>query len=228
VAQHEDISSDYVYAPETIIKAYALGVFPMAESASSKTIQFYEPKRRGIIPIDPPHIPRRLLRQVRQSDWLVTINKDFRSVIKGCAECTQKRQDSWINDEIIRLYLALHKMGFATSFEVWDQSENQLIGGLYGIQLGGVFFGESMFSRQSNASKIALAHLMARLFYGGFSLLDAQFANDHLKQFGLVEVSRAAFQKRLQAALGQHPDFPSLIPDKIIFDHLRQARSVTS
>lgn len=220
------MSPSYIYAPETIIKAYSLGVFPMARSREDETIHFYEPQQRGILPINPPHIPRRLLRTLRQTSWQVTINADFRSVINGCAEITPTRKDSWINDEIIRLYLALHKMGFAHSIEVWDKSE--LIGGLYGIRLGSAFFGESMFSRRSNASKIALAHLMARLFYGGFTLLDAQFTNDHLLQFGLMEIPKHAFQEQLQKALKHSANWPIDIDADIIFDHLVQARTVTS
>ncbi len=216
----------YIYAPETIIKAYMLGVFPMAESKQAQGIHFYEPQQRGILPISPPHIPRSLLKLCRRTPWQVTVNQQFRSVIESCAEVTDERTDSWINADIIRLYLALHKMGFAHSFEVWDR--DLLIGGLYGIQLGGAFFGESMFSRRSNASKIALAHLMARLFYGGFKLLDAQFANDHLRQFGLLEISRDAFQTRLKEALACHPDLPFGIPDADVFDYLRQLRTVTS
>ena len=220
------MSDAYIYAPETIIKAYSLGVFPMAESRDDGALHFYEPQQRGILPINPPHIPRRLLRLVRQTGWQVSINTDFRAVIEGCAEQTESREDSWINAEIIRLYLALHKMGFAYSFEVWE--EQALIGGLYGIKLGSAFFGESMFSRRSNASKIALAHLMARLYYGGFTLLDAQFANDHLLQFGLIEIPKQAFQKQLQTALARPAELPMDIDSEIIFTHLAQAKTVTS
>ena len=220
------MSTAYIYAPETIIKAYSLGVFPMAESREDGAIHFYEPQLRGILPIQPPHIPRRLLRSVRQTSWDVTINQDFRAVIEGCAEVTKTRKDSWINTEIIRLYLALHKMGFAHSFEVWEG--DALIGGLYGIRLGSAFFGESMFSRRSNASKIALAHLMARLYFGKFKLLDAQFANDHLRQFGLIEIPKKDFQEQLQAALAQPADLAFDSDDKVIFDHLAQAKTLAS
>lgn len=220
------MSDAYIYAPETIIKAYSLGVFPMAESRDDGALHFYEPQQRGILPINPPHIPRRLLRLVRQTGWQVSINTNFRAVIEGCAEQTESREDSWINAEIIRLYLALHKMGFAYSFEVWE--EQALIGGLYGIKLGSAFFGESMFSRRSNASKIALAHLMARLYYGGFTLLDAQFANDHLLQFGLIEIPKQAFQKQLQTALARPAELLMDIDSEIIFAHLAQAKTVTS
>ena len=220
------MNTPYIYAPETIIKAYSLGVFPMAASKQDAEIHFYEPQMRGIIPITPPHIPRRLLRTVRQTKWHVTLNSDFRAVIENCAAITPTRKDSWINAEIIRLYLALHKMGFAHSVEVWE--EEHLIGGLYGIRLGGAFFGESMFSHRSNASKIALAHLMARLFYGGFTLLDAQFANDHLLQFGLIEISKTRFQEQLQNALNQPAELPLKTQANVIFDYFKQAKTVTS
>lgn len=216
----------YVYSPETIIKAYSLGVFPMAESRLSSDIRFYDPDWRGIIPINPPHIPRRLLREVKKTTWQISINKDFRAVIENCAAETTARKETWINPDIKRLFLALHKMGFAHSLEVWD--EGQLIGGLYGVCLGAVFFGESMFSRQSNASKIALCHLMARLYYAGFELLDAQFTNEHLRQFGLIEISRDEFHSRLKKALKKHSGLPLRISNQEIFAYFLQAKTVTS
>ena len=220
------MSNAYIYAPETIIKAYSLGVFPMAESREDGAIHFYEPLLRGILPIAPPHIPRRLLRLVRQTSWRVTINQDFRAVIEGCAEPTESRADSWINPEIIRLYLALHKMGFAHSVEVWDG--DALIGGLYGVRLGRAFFGESMFSRRSNASKIALTHLIARLYYAGYTLLDAQFSNDHLMQFGLEEIPKEIFKARLAEALSAPAAFPSDISEDVALAYLAQVRTDTS
>ena len=216
----------FIYAPETIIKAYSLGVFPMASAHDAEEIYFYEPDWRGVLPLSPPHIPRRLLRFVRQTDWTVTVDKDFRAVIQGCSEIRPERQDSWINPEIKRLYLSLHKLGFAHSVEVWKDTD--LIGGLYGIHLGSAFFGESMFSRRSNASKLALAHLMARLYYAGFSLLDAQFSNDHLLQFGLIEISKQQFQNQLKTALETHADWPVSATEAEIFSHFAQARRVTS
>ena len=192
------MSETYIFAPETLIKAYSLGVFPMALSHDSPEIHFFEPDERGIIPINPPHIPRRLLRLVKQRPYEIRYNTAFHEVITQCAAITETRDDSWINSTIIELYVALHAMGFAHSVEVWDG--DRLVGGLYGVKLGRAFFGESMFSRVSNASKIALTHLMARLHYGGFTLLDAQFANDHLTQFGLIEISKEDFQERLSVA----------------------------
>ncbi len=198
------MARSYVYAPETIIKAYALGLFPMAQSHSSSEIRFYDPDMRGLIPLDNSlgnglHIPRRLQRRVRQHPFEVSINQDFAAVITACADRNSTRTDTWINAEIRQLYIALHKMGFAHSVEVWHKGK--LVGGLYGVRLRAAFFGESMFSRQTDASKIALVHLMARLRRGGFQLLDAQFSNEHLKQFGTIDVPRVEFQQRLVDAL---------------------------
>ena len=214
------MSKDYIFAPETLIKAYSLGVFPMAMAKDDPELHFFEPDIRGVIPIMPPHIPRRLLRQVKQARYHIRYNTAFAKVIWHCAEVTPQRADSWINDEIITLYIALHKMGFAHSVEVWEG--DALIGGLYGVKLGSVFFGESMFSRKSNASKIALAHLMARLHYGGFSLLDAQFPNDHLAQFGLLEMPKDIFQTALQAGMRQEADLALATGEDVMIDHLIQ------
>ena len=216
----------FIYSPETIIKAYSIGVFPMAAAHDADDIYFYEPDIRGIIPIRPPHIPKKLLKLVRHTQWNVTLDRDFRGVIEGCAEIREGRKDSWINPEIKRLYLSLHKMGFAHSIEVWDAQ--QLIGGLYGIHLGSVFFGESMFSRVSNASKLALAHLMARLYHSGFSLLDAQFSNSHLMQFGLIDIPKDQFRSLLNDALQTHRDWPFIATANDVFAYLAQERRVTS
>ena len=174
------MADQHIYSPETIIKAYSLGLFPMADSHDSLGIRFYDPDQRALIPIDNTlgrgvHIPRRLQRQVRQAPYAVTINQDFTAVIDACATLSDQREDTWINRDIRRLYIALHKMGFAHSIEVW--LDGALVGGLYGVALRAAFFGESMFTRKSDASKIALVHLMARLRHGRFLLLDAQFTN---------------------------------------------------
>ena len=201
----------FAFSPETLIKAYSLGVFPMAESADSRDIRFYDPEVRALIPLawregarHEFHLPRRLARTVRQRRFTVTINRDFASVIDECAALKNGRQDTWINRDIRQLYVALHRLGFAHSVEVWR--EEQLVGGLYGVALRSAFFGESMFSRRTDASKIALVHLVARLRAGGFRLLDAQFANDHLQQFGIFEVTREQFQQWLQLALATSAD----------------------
>jgi leucyl/phenylalanyl-tRNA--protein transferase len=203
------MADHYIYSPETIIKAYSLGLFPMADSHDSVEIKFYDPDRRALIPIDGSlgggvHIPRRLQRRVRQAPFEVSINQDFTAVIDACAAPSDQRTDTWINKDIRQLYIALHKMGFAHSIEVW--SNGALIGGLYGVALRAAFFGESMFSRQRDASKIALVHLMARLWNGGFLMLDVQFTNDHLTQFGVTEIDRVDFQGRLAAALASDGD----------------------
>jgi leucyl/phenylalanyl-tRNA--protein transferase len=203
------MSQTYAFAPETLIKAYALGVFPMADAHDSDDIRFYDPEVRALIPLDDSvgngmHIPRRLVRTVRKQAYKVTIDHDFPAVIKGCAELADGRTDTWINKDIQALYIALHKMGFAHSIEVWD--DNRLVGGLYGVALRAAFFGESMFSRTTDASKIALVHLMARLKTGGFHILDAQFTNPHLVQFGITEISRDAFQEKLAKAMTASAD----------------------
>jgi len=198
----------------------------MAMSRTDVGFQFYAPDKRAILPIHPPHIPRSLIRFIRKMSWKVCFDQDFKAVIEQCAAPTPDRPDSWINKDIIRLYLALHKMGFAHSVEIWDKDD--LIGGLYGVHIGSVFFGESMFSRRSNASKAALAHLMARLYYAGFSILDAQFMNDHLTQFNITEIDRIVFEKQLAQAIKNHIPFPVQIDESIVFDHLAQAKTLTS
>ena len=199
----------FAFSPETLIKAYALGVFPMADSADSREIKFYDPDIRALIPLawqegarHEFHLPRRLARTVRNQPFTVTINRNFAAVIDECAALRDGRKETWINRDIRQLYVALHRLGFAHSLEVWK--EDRLVGGLYGVALRAAFFGESMFSRRTDASKVALVHLVARLRFGGFRLLDAQFTNDHLLQFGIHEIGRERFQARLADALA-HP-----------------------
>ncbi|HAO56879.1 MAG TPA: leucyl/phenylalanyl-tRNA--protein transferase [Alphaproteobacteria bacterium] len=201
----------FAFSPETLIKAYSLGVFPMADSADSQDIRFYDPDVRALIPLGwhdgrkPEfHLPRRLARTVKRHPFMVTFDRDFAGVITQCAAPSQTRADTWINADIRALYIALHKLGFAHSVEVWEGK--QLVGGLYGVALRAAFFGESMFSRRTDASKIALVHLVARLRTGGFELLDAQFSNDHLLQFGIYELPRERFQQRLAHALSLSAD----------------------
>ena len=201
----------FAFSPETLIKAYSLGVFPMADSADSHEIKFYDPEARALIPLawregarHEFHIPRRLARTIRRQPFTVTINRDFATVIDECAAIRDGRKDTWINRDIRQLYVALNRLGFAHSVEVWE--DKTLVGGLYGVALRAAFFGESMFSRRTDASKIALVHLVARLRAGGFRLLDAQFTNDHLMQFGIHEISRDRFQTRLADALAAAGD----------------------
>jgi leucyl/phenylalanyl-tRNA---protein transferase len=194
--------------PEVLLKAYACGIFPMAESAEDPTLFWVEPEWRGVIPLDRFHCPRRLRRTVRQDVFEVRADTDFQGVIDGCAAPAVGRRKTWINTRIRRLYGALFTRGNCHTVECWQGG--RLVGGLYGVVLGGAFFGESMFSRRTDASKVALVHLVARLRAGGFSLLDAQFITDHLAQFGAEEMSRDDYADVLEAALQQSADFHAL------------------
>ncbi len=185
-----------------MLRAYRAGLFPMAESRWGDRLYWLDPERRGVIPLDARfHLSRRLLRTVLKGPFTVTADADFAAVIAGCAAPGPGREDTWINSEIEQLFLALHHQGHAHSVEVWE--EGALVGGLYGVVLGAAFFGESMFSRVRDASKVALVHLVARLRLGGFTLLDAQFQTEHLAQFGAHELPRADYKRRLAHAVGQ-------------------------
>jgi leucyl/phenylalanyl-tRNA---protein transferase len=185
--------------PRVLLKAYACGIFPMAESAEDNALYWIEPEWRGILPLDRVHIPQRLARTIRKGGFEVRIDNDFEAVIEGCAAPSSGRRSTWINARIRGLYRELFAMGHCHTVEVWQ--DGKLIGGLYGVHLGRAFFGESMFSKARDASKIALVYLIARLKYGGFELLDTQFLTDHLARFGGIEVSRAEFQRLLEGAL---------------------------
>ena len=191
--------------PELLLQAYAVGVFPMAETRDESRLFFVDPDHRGILPLDDFHIPRRLARTLRQGKFTIRYNHDFASVLQLCAEAAPDRPNTWINLEIERLYNVLHERGQCHSVECWH--EGKLVGGLYGVALGGAFFGESMFSRARDASKIALCHLVARLRAGGFVLLDTQFITDHLAQFGTIEVARPVYKQQLQAAISTAATF---------------------
>jgi len=182
--------------PEMLLNAYAQGFFPMADSRDSKELHWYFPERRGIIPLDGFHIPASLAKFLKHSPFTLTMDKAFREVITACAT---REDGTWINDTIIDLYCELHAMGFAHSVETWNGKN--LAGGLYGVSLGRAFFGESMFSRETNASKIALVYLVEYLKNNGYLLLDTQYVNDHLKQFGVIEIARAEYLEKLKAAL---------------------------
>jgi leucyl/phenylalanyl-tRNA---protein transferase len=192
--------------PELILRAYAAGVFPMAESADSEEIFWLDPEQRAILPLQNFHLPHRLKRTLRAETFEVACDRAFPDVIQRCAEATTVRPSTWINPELQKIYSALHSRGYAHSVESWCQG--QLMGGLYGVALGGAFFGESMFSRATDASKVALAHLVARLKLGGFTLLDIQFVTPHLKQFGATTISRAAYHGALAAALTRNGSWP--------------------
>jgi leucyl/phenylalanyl-tRNA--protein transferase len=194
--------------PQVLLKAYSCGIFPMAESADDPALYWIEPQHRGILPLDAAHVPRRLARTVRTTPYRVSIDQDFESIIDGCAASRPGRRSTWINDRIRRLYRDLFDLGHCHTVEV--RHEGRVVGGLYGVALGGAFFGESMFSYARDASKVAMVHLIARLVAGGFTLLDTQFVTDHLRQFGTIEVDRGEFQRRLEAALAGKGDFLAL------------------
>jgi leucyl/phenylalanyl-tRNA--protein transferase len=198
--------------PEVLLKAYACGIFPMAESADDPALYWIEPELRGIIPLDTFHDPPPQARTVRTTGLVVRVNRDFEGVIAGCAEPKRDRARTWINGRIRRIYRALYAHGHCHSVEVYDGAE--LVGGLYGVSLGRVFFGESMFHRARDASKIALVHLIARLKAGGYKLLDTQFVTDHLRTFGAVEVPKRRYHRLLEEALIGEGDFGSLPLDR--------------
>lgn len=191
--------------PEVLLRAYACGIFPMAESVDDPTLFWVEPERRGVIPLDGFRVASRLARTVRSDSFSVTVDTAFRAVIDGCAEPQPDRDNTWINRRIRELYVALHELGYCHSVEVWQNGD--LVGGLYGVRLGRAFFGESMFHRVRDASKVALVHLVARLIAGGFTLLDTQFVTDHLRTFGATEVPRRHYRMLLDDALKGHADF---------------------
>jgi leucyl/phenylalanyl-tRNA---protein transferase len=191
--------------PEVLLKAYACGIFPMAENADDAALYWIEPELRGIIPLDSFHVPARLARTVRAERFTVVCNRDFEGVIEGCAEPGPGRARTWINGRIRTLYRKLYDIGHCHTVEVYDK--DTLVGGLYGVSLGRTFFGESMFHRARDASKIALVHLVARLRAGGFKLLDTQFITPHLKTFGATEVQRRQYHKLLADALVGEADF---------------------
>jgi leucyl/phenylalanyl-tRNA--protein transferase len=192
--------------PDLLLRAYAEGIFPMAERRDSASLYWVSPDNRGIIPLDGFHVPHRLARTVRSGRFQVTADAAFGEVIRACAAPgVGDRRQSWINDEIVALYSALHDQGHAHSIEC--RRDGKLVGGLYGVRLGAAFFGESMFSRERNASKVALVHLVTRLKAGGFTLLDAQFLTEHLSQFGAREIPRDQYLDLLYAAVGKTANF---------------------
>src|SRR5690349_19016095 len=194
--------------PEVLLKAYACGIFPMAESADDPALYWIEPEVRGIIPLDGFHLSARLARTVRTTAFVVHVDRDFEAVIEGCAEPKPDRNRTWINARIRRIYRALFERGHCHTVEVYEGAE--LVGGLYGVSLGRAFFGESMFHRARDASKIALVHLVARLKAGGYRLLDTQFVTDHLRTFGAVEVPKWRYHRLLEEALIGEADFGAL------------------
>ncbi|MEO9778766.1 MAG: leucyl/phenylalanyl-tRNA--protein transferase [Sedimentitalea sp.] len=187
--------------PELLLRGYTIGIFPMAEHRDDAEIFWVDPKRRGIIPLDGFHISRSLRRRLLRCGFDIRIDTAFADVVDGCAD----RAETWINAEIRQHYIALHRAGYAHSLEVWDGTD--LVGGVYGVTVGAAFFGESMFSRRTDASKIALAYLVDRLRQAGFQLFDTQFLTEHLASLGAVEIPRGSYHERLDEAIALHADF---------------------
>lgn len=199
--------------PDLLIKAYAIGVFPMAEGADDPVVHWIDPDTRGVLPLDGFHLPSSLKRTIRRHPYRVSVNEDFGGTMRACAKPRPERPETWINPQILSLYTALHERGMAHSVECWDVSptgDEKFVGGLYGVALGGAFFGESMVSFATDASKIALAYLVARLRVGGFTLLDTQFVTDHLARFGTIEITRSEYQRQLEKALATPANFDQL------------------
>lgn len=217
--------ADAPLTADLLLQAYAHGLFPMGESRHDNRLYWVDPDLRGILPLDGFHVPRSLRRTIRRAPFEVSVDRDFRATVLACAEPAPGRPSTWINDAIVELYCELHARGHAHSVEC--RRDGALVGGLYGVSLGAAFFGESMFSRARDASKVALVHLVARLRRGGYRLLDTQFVTDHLAQFGAVEIPRALYHQRLQAALAHRGEFYSLSPDASP-DDILQSVSQTS
>ncbi|MGB0671365.1 MAG: leucyl/phenylalanyl-tRNA--protein transferase [Rhodospirillales bacterium] len=193
-------------SPELLLRAYASGIFPMAENRDDPDVFWVDPRERGVLPLDGFHIPRSLRKTLKKNRFTLTCNRAFDAVIEGCAESAEGRSETWINAQIVRAYCRLHALGFAHSVETWE--DGRLVGGLYGVAIGGAFCGESMFSRATDASKVALVQLVARLRLGGYVLLDTQFITDHLKRFGAIEIPSRDYLQRLDAALAIDAHFP--------------------
>ncbi len=205
-------SANSEITPEVLLRAYACGIFPMAESADDPSLFWVEPEMRGVIPLQGFHVASRLARTVRSDSFTVTVDKAFKAVIADCAAPEVGRRDTWINKRIRDLYVGLHELGHAHSLEVWQNDD--LVGGLYGVNLGRAFFGESMFHRVRDSSKVALVHLVARLIAGGFELLDTQYVTEHLRSFGAVEIPRRRYTALLEQALKGEADFYKLPADR--------------
>ena len=208
--------------PEMLLQTYAAGVFPMAESAECDDLHWIDPLRRGVIPLDGFHIARSLARRMRRTPFEAAINRDFDATVTACAD----RSETWINARLFTLYTDLHRMGQAHSVELWEGDD--LVGGVFGIALRGAFFGESMFSRRTDTSKMALAYLVARLRAGGFGLFDVQFLTPHLARLGAVEIPRAAYRARLERALAMNADFQPQRPLPSAASVIAQCRTQTS
>ena len=216
-----DKSDRYLITAQTLLRAYAAGVFPMAETKEAKDLYWVDPDIRGILPLNGMYISKSLRKTLRQQKFDVRSDTNFLGVMEKCAEATEDRPDTWINSDIFRLYTELYHLGCAHSIECWQEGE--LVGGLYGVSLGTAFFGESMFSRRSNASKVALTHLVARLRLSNFTLLDTQFLTNHLESMGAIEVPRKTYHKLLDIAL-ETPlcHFYSDPPAELLFSEIEE------
>jgi leucyl/phenylalanyl-tRNA---protein transferase len=197
--------------PQVLLKAYAAGVFPMAEAADDPALYWIEPEERGVFPLNAIKISKSLRKTVRRAPFEIRIDSAFAEVIAACAESTATRRVTWINNRIKSLYSQLAKMGFAHSVECWR--DGKLVGGLYGVHIGSAFFGESMFTRETDASKVAFVHLVARLKAGGFTLLDAQFLNPHIEKLGAISIPKAEYQLLLEKALESQGDYYAFAQD---------------
>lgn len=191
--------SDPPLSPELLLYTYRLGLFPMADPDQEDAVYWMDPDPRGVIPLDAFHVSKNLRKLVRREPFEVVTDQNFEAVMRACAAPAPGRESTWISEEVVEVYTALHRRGVAHSVECWQ--EGRLVGGLYGVALGGAFFGESMFSRARDASKVALVYLVAALRHGGFTLLDTQFVTPHLEQFGAVEIPQAAYKQRLAKAI---------------------------
>jgi leucyl/phenylalanyl-tRNA--protein transferase len=223
MAGRDDIQIELT--PQVLLKAYACGIFPMAESADDPGLYWIEPEARGILPLNRFHVPRRLARTVRRDVFEIRVDCDYDAVVAGCAEAVPGRAKTWINPRIRRLYGELFRLGHCHTVEAW--LDDRLVGGLYGVRLRAAFFGESMFTRARDASKVALVHLVARLKAGGFRLLDSQFTTEHLKQFGAVDVDRRQYHHLLEQAIAADADFYRL-PGGATGEEVLQSVSQTS
>lgn len=212
--------------PDLLLRAYAVGVFPMAESATSDELLWFDPPWRGVLPLDRFHVPKRLRRTLRQGTFEVRVDSAFREVMLACAEPAPGRENTWINQTILDTYCQLQQMGHAHSVESWQ--DGRLVGGLYGVSLGAAFFGESMFSRTDDASKVALVHLVARLKAGGFILLDTQFVTKHLAQFGAEDIPRHRYRKQLAEAIRRQASFQLDVPEDALVSGFLQSLTQTS
>lgn len=225
----DNFSSRTRLTPEIVLEAYTAGLFPMAENHKDQELFWVDPTWRGILPLDDFHVPRSLKKKIRNNPFEMRYDHNFEAVIRACAKSTTDRRETWINSEIIGLYTELFYMGYVHSVECW--SGGNLVGGLYGLSMRGVFFGESMFSREQDASKLALVHLVARLKFGRFVLLDTQFVTEHLKQFGALEIPREKYHKLLEEALSIDARFYrkiSVDDEKEALRELLQSRTHTS